>query len=40
VSVPELETAVASLPPEDLAAFAQWFEKYLVADAAGGAARR
>jgi len=29
VSVPELETAVASLPPADLAAFAQWFEKYL-----------
>jgi hypothetical protein len=29
VSVHELETAVAELPPADLAAFAQWFESYL-----------
>jgi len=29
VSVHELETAVASLPPADLEAFARWFETYL-----------
>jgi hypothetical protein len=29
VSVPELETAVASLPPAELSAFAKWFENYL-----------
>ncbi|MEX2174137.1 MAG: hypothetical protein WD872_07230 [Pirellulaceae bacterium] len=29
MSVHELETAVAGLPPADLAAFAQWFEAYL-----------
>jgi hypothetical protein len=29
VSVHELETAVASLPPADLEAFTRWFENYL-----------
>jgi hypothetical protein len=29
VSVPELESAVASLPPAELTAFAQWFENFL-----------
>ena len=29
MSVHELETAVASLPPADLEAFARWFETYL-----------
>lgn len=29
MSVHELETAVARLPPEELEAFAQWFENYL-----------
>ena len=32
VSVRELEAAVTELPPEELAAFARWFEEY-VADA-------
>lgn len=32
MSVHELEAAVAKLPAEDLAAFAQWFDEY-VADA-------
>jgi hypothetical protein len=29
VSLDELETAVTSLPAEQLAAFARWFEEYL-----------
>ena len=29
MSLDELETAVANLPPEELAAFARWFEEYL-----------
>jgi len=29
MSVHELETAVASLPPADLRVFAEWFENYL-----------
>ena len=29
MSIHELETAVASLPPAELATFAQWFENYL-----------
>jgi len=29
VSVHELETAVARLPPADLETFARWFEDYL-----------
>lgn len=29
MSVHELETAVANLPPADLEAFARWFENYL-----------
>jgi hypothetical protein len=29
VSVQELESAVSRLPPEDLDAFARWFEEYL-----------
>jgi uncharacterized membrane protein YccC len=29
VSLSELETAVSSLPAEELATFAQWFEQYL-----------
>jgi hypothetical protein len=29
MSLNELETAVTSLPPADLAAFARWFEEYL-----------
>jgi hypothetical protein len=29
MSLDELETAVAKLPPEELAAFARWFEEYL-----------
>jgi len=29
MSVDELETAVAKLPPEELASFARWFEEYL-----------
>jgi hypothetical protein len=32
VSVRELEAAVTKLPPDELAAFARWFEEY-VADA-------
>ena len=32
MTVHELEAAVASLPPADLATFARWFENY-VADA-------
>lgn len=32
MSVRELEAAVTKLPPEELAAFARWFEEY-VADA-------
>ena len=29
MSISELESAVASLPPADLEAFARWFENYL-----------
>jgi hypothetical protein len=29
VSLQELETAVSHLPPEELSAFARWFEEYL-----------
>lgn len=29
MSLRELETAVANLPPTDLASFARWFEEYL-----------
>jgi hypothetical protein len=29
VSLPELESAVAELPANDLAPFARWFEEYL-----------
>ena len=29
MSVHELEAAVAKLPAEDLAAFAQWFDEYV-----------
>ncbi|OHB81381.1 MAG: hypothetical protein A2V98_21860 [Planctomycetes bacterium RBG_16_64_12] len=29
MSLDELETAVANLPAEELAAFARWFEEYL-----------
>ncbi len=29
MSLQELETAVADLPPTDLDAFARWFEEYL-----------
>jgi hypothetical protein len=29
VSLPELEAAVAQLSPEELTAFARWFEEYL-----------
>jgi uncharacterized membrane protein YccC len=29
MSLHELETAVTSLPAEELAAFARWFEEYL-----------
>ncbi|HUT93963.1 MAG TPA: hypothetical protein VMY37_31155 [Thermoguttaceae bacterium] len=29
MSLDELETAVTNLPPEELAAFARWFEEYL-----------
>lgn len=29
MSVDELEIAVANLPPEELVAFARWFEEYL-----------
>jgi hypothetical protein len=29
VSLPQLEAAVAGLPPADLAAFTQWFEEFL-----------
>ena len=32
MSVQELESAVTSLPPSDLDAFARWFEEY-IADA-------
>jgi hypothetical protein len=32
VSVRELEAAVTKLPPEELAAFARWFDEY-IADA-------
>lgn len=32
MSVHELESAVASLPPEELEVFARWFENY-IADA-------
>jgi len=44
MSLRELETAVTSLPPEDLMEFARWFEEYIAdawdrqieADAAAG----
>jgi uncharacterized membrane protein YccC len=29
MSIQEIESAVANLPPEDLARFARWFEEYL-----------
>jgi hypothetical protein len=29
MSLPELEKAVASLSPDDLGAFSQWFEEFL-----------
>ena len=32
MSLQELETAVAKLPPEELAAFSRWFEEF-IADA-------
>jgi hypothetical protein len=31
MSLKELESAVAKLPPNDLAAFSRWFEEYLAA---------
>jgi hypothetical protein len=31
MSLKELESAVARLPPNDLAAFSRWFEEYLAA---------
>ena len=29
MSVPELKTAIASLPPADLAALAEWFQHFV-----------
>ena len=29
MSLPDIETAVAALPPAELTAFAAWFEEYL-----------